>query len=163
MRITIAAASAALLAGCQVPETPQENGGASEAVIATPDSSSGSPINTEAAAEASNTASAPAPAVPVRAGSIPPVFHGRYDESRAACARPSEYRLVITASELRFHESIGKVRGVAVEGPVTASVTADYRGEEESWSNTRQLLLSKDNGSIMISGDGTAITRIRCQ
>ncbi len=96
------------------------------------------------------------------AEAIPAIFHGRYDESRAACDRPSDYRLVVTPSELRFHESIGKVRRVSIEGPRIVHVVADYQGEGESWSNSRELRLSHDDATIMISGDGTGLTRVRC-
>src|SRR5688500_12947223 len=41
------------------------------------------------------------------ARTIPAAFHGDYDETEEACAQPSQYKLAVSASELRFHESIG--------------------------------------------------------
>jgi len=159
MRGKIITPAILLLAACQPPAMPE--GKAEDApgnVLTTPDSSSGSAIG-------NNAAPPPAPAAeaPATQEALPAEFHGRYDESRVACRGSSEYRLVITASELRYHESVGRVRKVVVEEPLVASVTADYQGEGETWSNVRELRLSKDGSSIMITGDGTGLTRIRCQ
>src|SRR5688572_32047930 len=48
------------------------------------------------------------------------------------------YKLAVSASELRFHESIGTVRSVKVEAPGRIEVLADYQGEGESWQNLRR-------------------------
>jgi hypothetical protein len=66
----------------------------------------------------------------------------------------------VSAGELRFHESIGTVRGVAVEGPDRISVDADYQGEGESWRATQRLV--RDGDRLTISGDGTSLERVRC-
>lgn len=107
-------------------------------------------------------ASAPATQVPAKSAAIPPAFQGVYDQSRAACAKPSQARLEIRSGELRFHESIGTVREVAIAAPDRISVTADYQGEGESWQSVRELRLSGGGRSLAISGDGTSMTRRRC-
>lgn len=106
--------------------------------------------------------SAAASPVPTDAAGIPSDFQGVYDESIAACATPSQARLEIRPGELRFHESIGTVRKVAIAAPDRISVTADYQGEGESWQSVRELKLSGDRKELEVSGDGTSMTRRRC-
>jgi hypothetical protein len=95
-------------------------------------------------------------------GTIPAPFLGRYDESEAACGGAGEKKLIVTANELRFLESIGTVRSVSEAGSRAISVTADYQGEGESWRNVRTLKLAPDGSTLTISGDGTSLTRTRC-
>ena len=93
---------------------------------------------------------------------IPAAFHGVYDGSLEACARPSDQRLTVSAGELRFHESIGSVRKVAPGPSGAIRVEADYQGEGESWRSSRDLLLSEDGSKLTIGGDGTSLVRVRC-
>lgn len=111
------------------------------------------------AAEAAESAPAPPTA---HAEAVPTAFQGVFDAPRDACAGPSEYRLNVSAGELRFHESIGAVRSVSIDGPDTIRVAADYQGEGESWSNVRTLRLSDGGMTLTISGEGTSLTRYRC-
>ena len=122
-----------------------------------PGSSSGDP-----APPAAPPAAVPAegPAAAASATAIPAAFHGTYDRRREDCARPSEYRLTVSAGELRFHESIGTVRKVVAEGPDAISVESDYQGEGESWRNVRRMV--RDGDRLTISGDGTSLERVRC-
>ena len=148
--------AAAALASCGVPgETNQSE--VRNAAIALP----------PAPGQAAPKTAAPAGAAPVRAPSvlsgasaIPAAFQGVFDESKAACAGSGEARLEVSGGELRFHESIGTIRNVAIASPTEISVTADYQGEGESWHNVRTLKLSGD--TLIISGDGTSLARIRC-
>ena len=103
------------------------------------------------------TAPDPQPAI---AGAIPEPFRGTYDRNEESCARPSEYRLTVDAGELRFHESVGKVRTVRVLSPTRIELLADYQGEGETWQNVRALEL--DGKRLTISGEGTTIDRLRC-
>jgi hypothetical protein len=143
--------AALALAACNEPSPqpePEPNGGA---VLPAP-----------APAPAPVPAPAPAPAPQQESAAIPTAFHGTYDRSVEACSQPSEYRLVVDASQLRFHESIAKVRSVAGEGPRRVTVEADWQGEGESWTSRRRLALSEDLATLVISGDGTALSRARC-
>ena len=107
---------------------------------------------------------APAPAAPVTAdaAAIPSAFQGVYDEDLGACSTPSQARLEIRSGELRFHESIGTVRKVAIAAQDRISVTADYQGEGESWQSVRELRLSDGGATLAVSGDGTSMVRRRC-
>lgn len=105
------------------------------------------------------TAATPVPAAAQAA--IPIAFHGVYDRDRGACSAPSEYRLAVTADTLRFHESIGRVRSVSGSGR-RVSVAGDWQGEGESWTNTRDLILSPNGGTLTVEGDGASLTRVRC-
>lgn len=130
---------AGLIAGCGSPSTPENTIGN----------------------EADAVAPAPSAATP-RPASIPAAFHGTFDRDVEACAGRSIYRLVVSADSLRFHESLGRVRSVAVDGPNTISVAADYQGEGDRWSATQRLSLSDDGGRLTIVGRGTETIRIRC-
>ena len=93
---------------------------------------------------------------------IPPAFRGVYDATREACGQPSEYRLTVSARELRFHESIGTVRSVAVDAPDAIRINADYQGEGERWSNVRDLRLTDGGATLTMTGEGTELRRVRC-
>lgn len=145
--------AAALLTACQAP-APSANEAAPASsddnrAVAGPASSA--PPSNQAASELK----AAPPAIPVR-------FHGTYDESPEACSRPSQYRLTISAGELRFHESIGVVRNVAIEAPDRIRLTADYQGEGESWQSIRELQLGEGDERLLVTGDGTSLVRLRC-
>ena len=68
----------------------------------------------------------------------------------------------VGADEIRFHESIGKIRKVTILAPDRISVEADYQGEGESWSNVRELSLSDGGATLAVTGEGTNIVRHRC-
>lgn len=141
----------ALIAGCGEPVEPDNSSGP---VAAPPPMPGAAPVTNEA-----DNATAPDPQ-PAIAGAIPEAFHGSYDRNEENCARPSEYRLTVDAGELRFHESIGKVRSVKVMEAGRIEVLADYQGEGETWQNVRTLEL--DGKRLTISGEGTKIDRVRC-
>jgi hypothetical protein len=143
--------AAILLASCDAPSDRNQ--------AAAPPLQPGSSSGDAAPGPAPPPATKPAPA-PVRADAIPAAFHGVYDESREACARPSQYRMTIGAREIDYHESIGTVRAVTIAGPADAVVEADYQGEGESWRSSRRLALDGDR--LTISGDGTEAVRVRC-
>ena len=104
----------------------------------------------------------PRPPEPARTDAIPAAFHGVFDSGPQGCERPSEQRLTVTADELRFHESVGAVRGVTVDSPTTIHVAADYQGEGESWRSVRELRLEEGGARLTVSGEGTSLTRTRC-
>jgi hypothetical protein len=94
--------------------------------------------------------------------SIPAPYHGVFDGSIEACARPSDRRLTVSARALRFHESVGTVRSVGFGGSGAIAVEADYEGEGERWRNLRILSLSENGSRLTIKGDGDSLDRIRC-
>lgn len=97
------------------------------------------------------------------ANEIPPAFRGVYDSTVEACARPSENRLTVSAGELRFHESIGTVREVTVEGPRAIRVASDFQGEGESWQAAHRLRLADGGATLTVTGKGTSLARVRCE
>jgi hypothetical protein len=131
---------AGLIAGCGSPSTQEANNQADPAAPAPPPSAEGSP-----------------------SAAIPAAFRGVFDRDREACAARSVYRLIVSADSLRFHESLGRVRSVAVDGPNAISVAADYEGEGDSWSATQRLSLSGDGDRLTIVGRGTETIRVRCK
>jgi hypothetical protein len=143
-----------LLAACGAPVEPE---GDSNQMVAPPSMQGTNSYSADANAAANITAPDPKPAI---AGAIPEAFRGTYDRNEENCGRPSEYRLTVDAGELRFHESIGKVRSVKVLTPTRIELLADYQGEGETWQNVRTLEL--DGKKLTISGEGTTIDRLRC-
>ncbi len=79
--------------------------------------------------EAPGNDAAPAPSPDAEAEGIPALFHGTYAADAAACGRPDDSRLAVSATELRFHESIGTVREVAAEAPRRIRVASGFEGE----------------------------------
>lgn len=96
------------------------------------------------------------------ANEIPPAYRGVYDSSLEACSQPSEHRLTVSAGELRFHESIGAVREVRVEGPSAIRIASDFQGEGESWSAMHRLRLADEGRTLTIGGPGADLVRRRC-
>lgn len=147
----LVAAAALLLAGCGPGQNSAEIG-RNEAAAA------------PAAPSRPKSAAMPSLPVPNRAEgkSIPAAFHGVYDASAEACGRPGDGRLAVTATGLRFHESLGSVRSVTSQSPGLIRVEADYQGEGERWRNSHELRLSKDGANLRVTGDGTSFDRVRC-
>jgi hypothetical protein len=136
-----------LLAACGAPAGPDNAAQTADADATAPET------NQTAAPEKA----APAPVV---AESIPEAFRGDYDDREENCGKGGEGSLVVSAGELRFHESIGTVRRVRIEAPNRIEILADYQGEGESWQNLRTLAL--DGKRLTISGEGTQLVRVRC-
>lgn len=126
--------------------------------------------NRSAAAPAGNGSAAPAAPrasaafEPERGTTIPAPFLGVYDRTPAGCSGPSQERTTITPGELRFHETIGKVRSVLLRRENELEVDADYQGEGEYWRSNRLLTLSQGGARLIIDRDGTspAMMRVRC-
>lgn len=92
---------------------------------------------------------------------IPIRFHGRWDSSREACARTSsEMRLVVSATNLRFYESVGEVIALRSAGD-TVAVDLRTTGEGETRTETRALRLDSE-GRLVVESGGTSVTRVRC-
>lgn len=103
------------------------------------------------------------PALSVSAGPIPARFRGRFDAAASACGnRGSVNELEVLAGELRFHESVGRVRAVTPAGPSRIEVAADFTGEGESWSATQTLALSAGDAALTVTREGNTSRRIRC-
>lgn len=149
-------AAALLVAGCGATDGPAEerNGAVEGPPVVAPKA------EPPAAARAEPAAKPPRP--PAAADSIPAAFHGAYDLSKEACGRPSDMKLRVSATELRFHESLGEVRRVEPRPSGSVRVEADYEGEGETWRSMRELSLSDDGATLTISGDGTRAVRVRC-
>ena len=100
---------------------------------------------------------------PEAAAIIPARFHGEWNADLSACGTGlSETRLRIDAARLTFYESIGMVRRVEIESEQVVDVTAEYRGEGETWTDERRLSLSPDGASLTVTGQGSTLTRSRC-
>ncbi len=144
-----ALAAAAVAAGCGERRDPAAAGGNEAAAAVAPE-------------PAGPAAPAPVAQVATAEPDIPAAMHGGYDASPEACGRPSDARLTVSATQLRFHESIGTVRKVASIGAGAVSLEADYQGEGERWRSVRELRLGDGGNQLTISGDGTRLARVRC-
>jgi hypothetical protein len=151
--LTLLGTVALLISGCASGESGQTNGGKADEAPA-------------AHADHGDHAGSPSPRGPEHphsfSPSIPAPYHGVYDSSLEACARPSIERLTVSARELRFHESIGAVRSVAYGGSGAIAVEADYEGEGQRWRNLRILKLSDNDSRLTVQGDGDRLERVRC-
>ena len=153
-----AAAVAILIQSCG----PRQGGEAPEANRAAAAPSAPEPASTENGSAAAPRASGPF--VPASGTTIPEPFLGIYDRTVERCSGPSEERMTITPTELRFHESIGKVRSVLHRRENELEVDADYQGEGEYWRSNRLLTLSQGGARLVMDSDGTspALQRFRC-
>lgn len=111
--------------------------------------------------EEAAVAPTPAEPPPVAVG-IPAKFHGKWDESAAACATASIMTLTISGNELRFHESIGEITSVTPEGDNAVKVAGPFEGEGEKWEGEMRLELSADGTTLTATNNGTATPRVRC-
>jgi hypothetical protein len=155
-----AAAAAILIGGCG-----QRHGGnESEANLAAAAPAAPAPAPSENRSAAPAAPKAPGPFVPERGTTIPAPFLGVYDRTVASCSGPSQERTTITPSELRFHETIGKVRSVLLRRENELEVDANYQGEGEYWRSNRLLTLSQGGARLVIDSDGDspALLRVRC-
>ena len=153
-----AAAVAMLIGGCG----PRQGGDDPEAnrTAAAP----AAPAPTENGSAEAAVPKASAGFEPVRGTTIPAPFLGIYDRTLAQCGGPSQERTTITPTELRFHETIGKVQSVLLRQENELEVDAKYQGEGEFWRSNRLLTLSQGGARLIIDGDGTsrAMALVRC-
>jgi hypothetical protein len=103
-----------------------------------------------------------APAVSPVAGAsttIPAAYQGRWAASAAACDMAGDSsRLTVTAGQLAFYESMGRVTSAVETTPGTLRVTAAYEGEGQRWTATRRFVLAPDGRALTIEG----VRRVRC-
>ena len=171
-RVLAAAALLTIAAGCGGPsgesgEPVQEQ--AAPARRSAPEPGNGVAAEEETVTPAANTAigsadaaNGPESAAERPGATIPERYHGRWDASRAACARAtSEMRLVVGPSSLRFYESEGPV--VSVRGADGDAVAVELRltGEGETRTETRYLRLTPER-QLAVEVDGEAALRVRC-
>jgi hypothetical protein len=145
-----AAAAAILVVGCG----PRQGGDEPEAnrTAAGPAAPAPAPAANGSAEAAAPKASGPF--IPERGATIPAAFQGVYDRSLASCSGPSEERTTITPSELRWHETIGKVQSTLHRRENELEVDAKYQGEGEYWRSNRLLTLDQGGARLVIDSDG---------
>ncbi|MFC3712751.1 hypothetical protein ACFOMD_09230 [Sphingoaurantiacus capsulatus] len=105
-------------------------------------------------------ADAPMPPEPT---AIPAVFIGLWAKDEEGCRVPaSSIEWVrVTSQALRFHESLGTLRGVRASNADSVELDLAFEGEGETWQAIRTLRRSGD--VLTISGKGVApLRRIRC-
>jgi ferric-dicitrate binding protein FerR (iron transport regulator) len=157
-----AAAVAILIGGCGPRQGGGEQGANRAAAAAAPAAQAPAPTKSGSAEPAAPRASAAFE--PQRGTAIPAPFLGVYDRTLGRCSGASQERTTITPGELRFHETIGKVRSVLLRRENELEVDADYQGEGEYWRSNRLLTLSEGGARLIMDGDGTrpAMIRVRC-
>jgi hypothetical protein len=98
-----------------------------------------------------------------QASRVPAGFHGYWEPDLKLCGTyGGDGRLVISANELHFYESIGPVRAVLVENPRDAIVIAQLRGEGETWLAHRHFRLSEDMNTLTDVLEHGNVIRHRC-
>ncbi len=119
------------------------------------------------AAEPENPLATKALADKIAPNLIPAAFHGTWDNIEGTCARESDLRMEISAGQIIFYESLGKVRSIEAKDEMSLDVTLAMEGEGEVWTNIMRLALSND-GDILTPSDGPgeqaydAMPRKRC-
>ncbi len=103
------------------------------------------PQPSDTAADAVATGSSPAAGVSESAAvtSIPAAIQGRWALVPADCTSTrgdAKGLLIVGATDLRFYESVGKLRGGVSSGANSLRGTFDYMGEGMEWS--REVILS---------------------
>lgn len=121
------------------------------------DGNAGDPTEPEEAG--TSNAAEPSPVT----SAMPSAVQGRWTGLNDACGdRTADLELNITRDSLIFHESVGKVTGVASRPNGHVSVDAAFTGEGESWTRTLELRPSANGRELTIINDGVAVTRKRC-
>ncbi len=77
------------------------------------------------------------------ANTIPARFHGVWDYVEGTCLPESDLRMEVSADEIMFYESIGKVTAATADGDAV-QLTMAMEGEGENWSEDYRLSLSGD-------------------
>lgn len=112
------------------------------------------------AAEPAAPAVAEPAAPPADANAIPAMFHGRWDSTLEGCAAGTDLKMVVTANEISFHESIAKPTSVTVINPTSVGINADVSGEGQEWTSSLELVLNGDKLTTTMQGLST--DRVRC-
>lgn len=97
---------------------------------------------------------------------IPTRWHGDWAADEAGCRDPDAHieGLVVSAQELRFHESVAVPRSVETLDADSIRVASDFEGEGQQWTATQVLRLSNGDASLQVDGpDGASMTRVRCE
>jgi len=140
--LAFAAPAALLLAACQPPARD-------------------APAAPEAPAAPAPPSAPEAPAAPA-APEIPVEFRGEWNADLKACGTgSSDSRLFVSADEVFFYESIGKVKSVTVAGRVL-EVSMEMAGEGERWDSTHRFRLSDDAKTLTDITEGEGFARKRC-
>lgn len=97
---------------------------------------------------------------------IPAAYHGTWDYIEGTCARESDLRVQISASEIMFYESIGTIEGVREAGEDIV-VTLAMEGEGERWQQHTRLTLSENGERLDLTDperpdDAGSLLRKRC-
>jgi len=94
---------------------------------------------------------------------VPAGFHGYWEPDLKLCGTfKGDGRLVISADQLHFYESIGPVKAVLVESSQDAIVVAQLRGEGETWLAHRHFRLSEDTNTLTDVLEHGNVIRHRC-
>ncbi len=93
---------------------------------------------------------------------IPAPFFGEWSVDLRTCGPRNVDPLRITAREMNFFESGGKVMGVFSHGALELVVVADMSGEGNEWLGAYRFNLSPDGRRLTMSFDGMKTVRQRC-
>ena len=74
---------------------------------------------------------------------IPARFHGVWDYVEGTCALESDLRMEVSAGEIMFYESIGKVKSAKEDGK-DVMLTLAMEGEGDIWEEEYRLSLTED-------------------
>lgn len=92
---------------------------------------------------------------------IPAEFRGEWNARLEDCGAWNDSSLRITASEVLFYESDGRVRGVFLDGPSEIIIVLDMSGEEQTWVASYRFTLASDGSQLSDGLEGGSL-RYRC-
>jgi hypothetical protein len=132
MRSFVATSAALLLAACGGAETPEEPAGDLELTVSTTDAA-----NDETSSDAEPEAE---PSL------IAAAYQGVWDYEGGTCAPESDMRMEVSATDITYYESYGRVTGTRPDGD-DLIVDLAMEGEGQEWNESQRL---------SILGTGTA-------
>lgn len=80
---------------------------------------------------------------------LPSAFHGVWDYEGGTCAPESDLRIEVSATEIGFYESFGRITRIRREGD-DALVTLAMQGEGETWEQVLRLSLVQEGDTLRL-------------
>lgn len=115
-------------------------------------SDTATPVGVSNAAEEKRVApGVPAEADSERQSGIPVAFRGRWGMTSADCdlSRSDTKGLVtVSANELKFYESLGRLKQITQVSPTEVKARFDFSGEGQNW--TKDMTLKLDQGGTIL-------------
>jgi hypothetical protein len=101
---------------------------------------------------------------PAGGTSIPPAFQGKFSQYPEQCGRPGESTLHVRSDGLSFWEAFARVDAILMRRPHEVRARLTYTADNESWTVSETLRLSRDRRRLdLVEDDGRILSWFRCQ